>query len=94
MFTVYLVARKTNAKPSRESWPTGKEVVFSLGQARPALFLIFAVVGGIRANIFTPTEAGAVAVLIVLAIGFLSIVKCGFLMSSKHWAKRHAQPHR
>lgn len=34
MFTVYLVARKTNAKPSRESWPTGKEVVFSLGQAR------------------------------------------------------------
>lgn len=24
MFTVYLVARKTNAKPSRESWPTGK----------------------------------------------------------------------
>lgn len=27
-------------------------------------------VGGIRANIFTPTEAGAVAVLIVLAIGF------------------------
>ncbi|MFV1035530.1 TRAP transporter large permease subunit, partial [Klebsiella pneumoniae] len=64
MFTVYLVARKTNAKPSRESWPTGKEVVFSLGQAWPALFLIFAVVGGIRANIFTPTEAGAVAVLI------------------------------
>lgn len=40
MFTVYLVARKTNAKPSRESWPTGKEVVFSLGQAWPALFLI------------------------------------------------------
>ncbi|HCU5551070.1 TPA: TRAP transporter large permease [Escherichia coli] len=84
MFTVYLVARKTNAKPSRESWPTGKEMVFSLGQAWPtgkemvfslgqawpALFLIFAVVGGIRANIFTPTEAGAVAVLIVLAIGF------------------------
>lgn len=70
MFTVYLVARKTNAKPSRESWPTGKEVVFSLGQAWPALFLIFAVVGGIRANIFTPTEAGAAAVLIVLAIGF------------------------
>ena len=33
MFTVYLVARKTNAKPSRESWPTGKEVVFSLGLA-------------------------------------------------------------
>ncbi|WP_105268890.1 TRAP transporter large permease [Escherichia sp. MOD1-EC6163] len=70
MFTVYLVARRTNAKPSRESWPTGKEVVFSLGQAWPALFLIFAVVGGIRANIFTPTEAGAAAVLIVLAIGF------------------------
>ena len=45
-------------------------MVFSLGQAWPALFLIFAVVGGIRANIFTPTEAGAAAVLIVLAIGF------------------------
>lgn len=70
MFTVYLVARKTNAKPSRDTWPTGKEALFSIGQAWPALFLIFAVVGGIRANIFTPTEAGAAAVLIVLIIGF------------------------
>jgi tripartite ATP-independent transporter DctM subunit len=71
MFTVYLVARKKDFKPSRDSWPTGKEVVYSLGQAWPALFLIFAVVGGIRANIFTPTEAGAAAVLIVLIIGFV-----------------------
>lgn len=52
MFTVYLVARKTNAKPSRDTWPTGKEALFSIGQAWPALFLIFAVVGG-----FAPTSS-------------------------------------
>ncbi|WP_058911352.1 TRAP transporter large permease [Entomohabitans teleogrylli] len=70
MLTVWLVARRQNFQPSRISWPGGREIAVSLAQAWPALFLIVAVVGGIRANIFTPTEAGAVAVLIVLIIGF------------------------
>lgn len=48
-----------------------KEVSVALVQAWPALFLIVAVIGGIRANIFTPTEAGAVAVLLVMFIGFV-----------------------
>lgn len=45
--------------------------VSGAGAGPPALFLIVAVIGGIRANIFTPTEAGAVAVLLVMFIGFV-----------------------
>ncbi|MCR6679331.1 TRAP transporter large permease subunit, partial [Escherichia marmotae] len=62
----------TNYKPSSERSPTGKEVVISIAHAWPALFLNIAVVGGIRANIFTQTEAGAEAVLIVQSIGFFN----------------------
>ncbi|WP_137475026.1 TRAP transporter large permease subunit, partial [Escherichia coli] len=40
-------------------------------QAWPALFLIVAVIGGIRANILTPTEAGTVAVLLGMFLGFV-----------------------
>ena len=55
-------------KTSSEHWPKPKEVSVALVQAWPALFLIVAVIGGIRANIFTPTEAGAVAVLLVMLL--------------------------
>lgn len=69
--TVWLVAIRRGLKPSSEHWPKPKEVSVALVQAWPALFLIVAVIGGIRANIFTPTEAGAVAVLLVMFIGFV-----------------------
>ena len=65
--TVWLVAIRRGLKPSSEHWPKPKEVSVALVQAWPALFLIVAVIGGIRANIFTPTEAGAVAVFTALS---------------------------
>jgi C4-dicarboxylate transporter DctM subunit len=54
------------------------EAPFSLGhlaraflQAVPALLLPIIILGGIMGGVFTPTEAAAVAVVYVLAIGFL-----------------------
>ncbi|MFC4700224.1 TRAP transporter large permease [Glaciecola siphonariae] len=49
-----------------------KVVLVSVWQAVPSLALIFIVMGGIISGIFTPTEAGAIAVIyaLVLAAGF------------------------
>jgi tripartite ATP-independent transporter DctM subunit len=71
MIVTYFISKKRGYKPTRETWPTPRETGSALFQAWPALLLVVAVIGGIRANIFTPTEAGAFAVLFVLFIGFL-----------------------
>lgn len=70
IFTVWLNAKRNGLKPSRDSWPTARETGQTLLGAWPALFLVVLIVGGIRLSIFTPTEAGAVATLVTLAIGF------------------------
>jgi tripartite ATP-independent transporter DctM subunit len=62
---------KRGYKPSREKRMSGAEVASTLASAWPAVLLLFAIIGGIRMNIFTPTEAGAVAVTLVLIIGFV-----------------------
>ena len=71
MGAAYIVAKQRGYRPAREEWPTAREVSSTLLGAWPVLVLVVAVVGGIRLSIFTPTEAGAVAVAIVLAIGFV-----------------------
>lgn len=71
MVVTYIISKKRGYKPTRESWPSVRETGSALFQSWPALLLIVVVIGGIRANIFTPTEAGAFAVLFVMFIGFL-----------------------
>ncbi|WP_207459250.1 TRAP transporter large permease [Azospirillum sp. SYSU D00513] len=71
MVAVYVVSKRRGYRPNRTEWPSGGEIGRTLLGAWPALFLVVAIIGGIRANIFTPTEAGAVAVLLVLLIGFV-----------------------
>jgi len=71
MIVTYVVSKKRGYKPTRETWPKPRETGSVLFQAWPAIVLVVAVIGGIRANIFTPTEAGAFAVLFVLFIGFI-----------------------
>ncbi|ALV28955.1 MULTISPECIES: TRAP transporter large permease [Pannonibacter] len=68
---VWINARRKGLKPSRESWPSAAETRTTLIGAWPAIFLVLVIVGGIRLSIFTPTEAGAVATVFTLAIGFL-----------------------
>lgn len=61
-----IYVKRKNIKPLSESsigpfWP-------SLFGAVPSLFLIFLIIGGIIGGFFTPTEAGAIAVLYSLAV--------------------------
>ena len=70
MFAAYVVSKRRGYVPTRQTWPDRKEVKSTLIGAWPALFLVVAIIGGIRLNVFTPTEAGAVAVGLVIIIGF------------------------
>jgi tripartite ATP-independent transporter DctM subunit len=70
MTAAYVVSKRRGYVPARQTWPDAKEVKSTLIGAWPALFLVVAIIGGIRLNVFTPTEAGAVAVGLVIIIGF------------------------
>lgn len=71
LIAVYIISVRCGYKPTRTSWPRRAEVGSTLLSAWPAVLLVVAVIGGIRANIFTPTEAGAFAVAFVIFIGFI-----------------------
>src|SRR5690625_3549829 len=71
MVAIWIVSVKRGYQPMLQSWPKPKEFGKATINAWPALLVLVGVVGGIRANIFTPTEAGAAGVLIVTLIGFL-----------------------
>ncbi|KKW67074.1 C4-dicarboxylate ABC transporter [Lampropedia cohaerens] len=71
MLTIWLISVKRGYQPALKEWPKPREYGSALIHAWPAVFVLVGVVGGIRANIFTPTEAGAAAVLLVTFIGFV-----------------------
>ena len=69
MISIYIVARMRNYQPARAHGPTWPEFWEALKNASGALILVLVILGGIRLGIFTPTEAGAVAVVYVILIG-------------------------
>ena len=69
MLTVNLIARKRNYQPSREKMATLKEIGKQFVESIWGLLLPFGIIFGIRFGIFTPTEAGAMAVLFCIIIG-------------------------
>lgn len=69
MIAIYIVARVRGYKPARDHGPTWAEFWSALKQASGALMLVLVILGGIRAGVFTPTEAGAVAVVYVIVMG-------------------------
>ncbi len=69
MTAIRIVSGLRGYKPAREHGPTWKEFWPALGNAAGALVLVLVIIGGIRAGVFTPTEAGAIAVLYVIVIG-------------------------
>ncbi|HLS16462.1 MAG TPA: TRAP transporter large permease [Paenalcaligenes sp.] len=71
MVAIWIISVKRGYQPMLQAWPKPKEVGKATINAWPALLVLIGVVGGIRANIFTPTEAGAAGVVIVTLIGFL-----------------------
>jgi TRAP-type transport system large permease protein len=67
---VYLCARRLDLP--RAARAPGAEILKATGRAVLALLAPVIIVGGIRGGIFTPTEAGAIAVVYVLLIGVVA----------------------
>ena len=69
MVAVSLISRKRGYKPSRERMSPPKDIFKQIKESIWALLLPFGIIMGIRMGIFTPTEAGAIAVLFCVLIG-------------------------
>lgn len=61
------ISRKRDYR-SLEPRPPVRQMLINTGAALPALLLIVLIVGGIRAGLFTPTEASVVAVFYAIAV--------------------------
>lgn len=70
MVTVTIISKKRGYKPSREKKATPIEVLRQIKESSWALFLPFGIILGLRFGMFTPTEAGAIAVLFCTLVGF------------------------
>ncbi|MCC5911377.1 MAG: TRAP transporter large permease [Clostridiaceae bacterium] len=70
MITVSIISNKRNYKPSREKRATLREILLQTKESIWALFLPFGIIMGLRFGMFTPTEAGAIAVLFCVLVGF------------------------
>ena len=64
----YLVSRRRNYRGG-DPKPSVREMVKTTIHALPALLLIVIIIGGIRAGVFTPTEASVVAIFYALLCG-------------------------
>ncbi|WP_432454134.1 MULTISPECIES: TRAP transporter large permease [unclassified Agarivorans] len=69
MALVSAISHKRNYAPIREKRASTKEIAVSAKDAFLALLLPVVIIGGIRFGVFTPTEAGAAAVLYALVLG-------------------------
>lgn len=69
MIVAALWAKKKKYKLGKRS--SAKEVLKTLIDALPSLFMLVVVIGGIVTGIFTATEASAIAVLYSLILGFV-----------------------
>ena len=69
MITVSLISKKRGYKPTRTKRATFKEVMVQLWDSIWALLFPFGIILGLRFGVFTPSEAGAVAVVYCLIIG-------------------------
>ncbi|OPZ40789.1 MAG: Sialic acid TRAP transporter permease protein SiaT [Synergistetes bacterium ADurb.BinA166] len=70
MLAVHFISRRRGYKPSREKRATFGEMMRQLRQSGWALFMPLGIILGLRFGVFTPTEAGAVAVVYCVLVGF------------------------
>lgn len=70
MILVNTIATKRGYLPERQKRASTKEVLVGVKAAAIAFTLPVIIIGGIRFGVFTPTEAGAIAVVFSLFIGF------------------------
>ncbi|MDW7673878.1 MAG: TRAP transporter large permease [Bacillota bacterium] len=69
MLTVHFISKKRGYLPARDKAARPKEVLIASRDAFLALLLPVVIIGGIRFGIFTPTEAGSIAVIYALFLG-------------------------
>ncbi len=69
MFTVSIIAKRRKYAPSRTTHASGKEVAKQALDSLWALLFPFGIILGIRVGFFTPSEAGAVAILYCIIVG-------------------------
>ncbi len=70
MIVVHLISVKRNYKPSREKMSSPSTIFKQFLISVWALFIPFAIIMGMRMGIFTPTEAGGIAVVFATIVGF------------------------
>ncbi len=71
MITVHIIAIRRDYKPSRDRMSSFLEILKQLGKSIWALFIPFGIIMGMRFGIFTPTEAGGIAVVFSIIVGFI-----------------------
>ncbi|SIQ08446.1 TRAP transporter, DctM subunit [Alkalispirochaeta americana] len=69
MVTVHIISVRRGYKPVREKMSSPKEILLQLKESIWALLMPFGIILGIRFGIFTPTEAGAIAVVFCTVVG-------------------------
>lgn len=70
MITVHIISVKRGYKPSRDRMATPKEIGSQALKSIWALAIPFGIILGMRMGVFTPTEAGGVAVFFCFMVGF------------------------
>lgn len=70
LITVDIIARRRNFQPSMERRATVGEFFRQFGKSIWALLIPFGIIMGMRMSIYTPTEAGAIACVFALIVGF------------------------
>jgi tripartite ATP-independent transporter DctM subunit len=68
--TVAIISRIRNYQPSRDKRASFMEILVSFIKSIWALLIPFAIILGMRFGVFTPTEAGGIAVLFSFVVGF------------------------
>lgn len=69
MVTVSIISKRRGYQPVRETKAKGKEIWHQLIDSIWALLFPFGIIAGLRVGMFTPSEAGAVAVLYCILVG-------------------------
>lgn len=69
MVTVSIISKRRGYQPVREKKAGTREVVHQLRDSIWALLFPFGIIAGLRIGMFTPSEAGAVAVLYCIIVG-------------------------
>ncbi|MGN9164327.1 TRAP transporter large permease [Tissierellaceae bacterium HCP3S3_D8] len=70
MIAVHIIAVKRKYKPSRDKMASVTEILLQFIKSIWALLIPFGIIMGMRFGVFTPTEAGGIAVLFSLIVGF------------------------